>query len=103
MKYSAYIMSLFKKYIFSFEGVVAYQIRCSIIMAFDRSFSVLNTHLGEKLRAEAFIYSMMCGDSSETSNNVCGCVNELKCLLDCNKSSCIMKSQFSKDESFTVH
>lgn len=52
MKYSAYIMGLFKKiYIFSFEGVVAYQIRYSIIMAFDRSFSVLHTHLGEKIKS----------------------------------------------------
>jgi len=53
MKYSAYIMGLLKN-IFSFEGVVAYQIRYSIIVAFDCSFSVLYTHLGEKLRSEAF-------------------------------------------------
>lgn len=67
MKYSAYLLGLFFffLYIFSFEGVVAYWIRYSIIMACDHSFSVLYTHLGEKLGAEAFIYSMMCGDSSE--------------------------------------
>lgn len=53
-------------FIFSFEGVVAYQIRYSIIMACDHSFSVLYTHLGERLGAEALIYSMMCGESSET-------------------------------------
>lgn len=46
--------------------MVAYQIRYSIIVAFDRSFSVLYTHLGEKLRAEAFIYSVTCGDRSGT-------------------------------------
>lgn len=33
-------------------------------MAFDHSFSVLYTHLGEN-RAEALTESMMCGDSSE--------------------------------------
>lgn len=32
-----------------------------------------------------------------------GCVNELKCLLDCNElQSSIVKSQFSMDESFTL-
>ena len=72
--------------------MVAYQIRYSIIMARDHSFSVLCTHLGQKLGAEAFIYGMMCADSSETvcdgkSNKVYGCVNDPECLLDCNKST----------------
>lgn len=60
MKYSAYIMGFFVRlffcvffFIFSFEGAVAYLIRYSIIMACDHSFSVLYTHLGEKLGAEA--------------------------------------------------
>lgn len=44
-------------YIFSFEGVVAYQVRYSI-MACDHLFSVLYTHLGERLGAEAFIYDV---------------------------------------------
>lgn len=39
-------MGLF--FIFSFEGVVAYQIRYSIIMACDHSFSVLYIHLGKR-------------------------------------------------------
>lgn len=31
-----------------------------------------------------------------------GCVKMLKCLLDCMKSSSVMKSTFSMDESFTL-
>lgn len=60
-------------YIFSFEGVVAYQVRYSI-MACDHLFSVLYTHLGG---LEQRHLSMMCGDGSET---VCEGEKAIMCM-----------------------
>lgn len=57
----------------SFEGVVANQIRYSIITAYDHLFSVLYTHLGGELVAEVFIYCM-CGDSETVCDGKAMCM-----------------------------